>query len=88
MALVRAKGDVSSDQGGKAHGIDVRCETALSENRKGSLREEVRRSNVPRRKTFRIAARRAFSRGTLETISILAAKKARGEGDGMSLVKS
>ena len=38
LALFRVKGDVSSGQGGKAHGIDVRCETALLLNRKGSLR--------------------------------------------------
>ena len=37
-ALLRAKGGVSLNQGGKAHGIDVRCETALLLNRKGSLR--------------------------------------------------
>lgn len=44
-ALLRVKDGVSSDQGGKTHGIDVRCETALSLNRKGSLRK--RRCGTP-----------------------------------------
>jgi hypothetical protein len=72
--LLEAKGDVSSDPGGKARGIDVRCETALSSKRKGSLRKEVRRSNVHRRKTSRIVARRLFSREALEAVSVLAAE--------------
>lgn len=80
-----------SDQGGKAHGIDIRCETALLLNRKGSLREEVWRSQRPPKEGISDRDKMRLSRGVSENDldpGGSSLKNKGREGDEVSRVKS
>jgi hypothetical protein len=88
VALVRVKGGVSSDQGGKAHGIDVRCETALSEKPEGLPPQGGAALQRPPKEDIsdRVKAR-LFTRHVGNGLDPRS-DEGCGEGDEMFLVKS